>query len=630
MPIPLLAGGAVPSVHRPKRQCVDYVRSVAAVLHFGLILLTLVLEDIGEKNFPPMKKLLISICIIVFAIAQNNRADSANGAKVQLTPTEQAWLKNHPEVRWGADPDWPPFSNLNRSNQLIGIDADIVRLAATRVGLTMKPVIAKSWSEVFAKAKAGEVDFLSAIATTPERLAIFDYTEQYGVFPVIIITREDAPFLTPPANLQILKISEPRDNVITWRLQQDYPSAHILLTDTAEQAIKLVSLYKADATVQNLAVACRVIRVNGLTNLKIAGVTRYEFPHSMAVRKDMPELKAILDKGLATITQSEAEQIYAAHLTPDIAKARNWGLWRRLAIDSELIGGLIIGSVVFWNYCLVRQIRHRRTAETSLREARDRLEERTHELDTQIAEARRLNVELRVANEDLESFSTSVSHDLRSPLRRIGAFTELLKMESESRMSEEAAQWLTTIMKETTNMDQLIHDLLEFARLGRAELRKQPVRMRELAMKVIADFRGQTANRKVIWKIGELGEVDGDPNLLRYAFINLIDNALKYTRGRAEARITIDISTKMSDNETAVLFINDNGRGFDMCRAKKLFHPFERLHKDQDFEGTGMGLANVQRIIQRHGGRIWCESEPDKGTTFYFTLSRSSVKALAT
>jgi len=584
-------------------------------------------------NFRGVKPLLISICIIIFANAENNRAEeqktNSNAPSVRLTAAEQTWLKSHPEVRWGVDPNWPPFSSLNRTNQMIGIDADIVRLAAARVGLTLKRVIANSWSEVFAKAKAGEVDFLSATAKTPERLAIFDFTEQYGVFPVVIITREDAPFLTPSANLQSLRISAPRDNVITWRLQQDYPSVHIVLTDTAAQAIRLVSLYKADATVQNLAVASRLIRINGLTNLKIAGVTRYEFPLSMAVRKDMPELKAILDKGLATITPAEAERIYAAHLTPDIAKARNWGLWHRLAIDSVLIGSVIIGSILFWNCCLVRQIRQRKTAEASLREARDRLEERTLELDTRIAEAQRLNAELRVANQDLESFSSSVSHDLRSPLRRIGAFTELLKMESENRISEEAAQWLTTIMDETNSMDHLIHDLLEFARLGRAELRKQPVRMRELAMKVIADFRDQTANRNVVWKVGDLGEVNGDPNLLRYALANLIDNALKYTRSRAEALIKIDVSPNGSDNDVAVLFVQDNGCGFEMCRANKLFNPFERLHKDQDFEGTGMGLANVQRIIQRHGGRIWCESEPDKGTTFYFTLSRSSVKALA-
>jgi signal transduction histidine kinase len=184
-------------------------------------------------------------------------------------------------------------------------------------------------------------------------------------------------------------------------------------------------------------------------------------------------------------------------------------------------------------------------------------------------------------------------------------------------------------MKEATNMDHLIHDLLEFARLGRSELRKQPVRMRELVMKVIAEFRGQTANRNVVWKIGDLGEVYGDPNLLRYALVNLIDNALKYTRGRAEARIKIDASPNGSDDDTAVLFVQDNGCGFEMHRAKKLFNPFERLHKEHDFEGTGMGLANVQRIIQRHGGRIWCESEPAKGATFYFTLSRSRVKALA-
>lgn len=577
-------------------------------------------------------------CIFFLAIfasaqdrsSQDEQIDSdSRKVAVHLTAAEQAWLSKHPVVRWGEDPNWPPFSEYDSHHNLLGIDVDVVRLAAARVGLRVTPVQANSWSEILAKAKAGQVDFLSETAETPERLQDFDYTRQYGNFPVVIITRRGAPFLTPVADLRFLTIAAPRNDVVTAGLEREYPTAHFVLTDTAEQAIRLVSLDKVDVTVQNLAVACRVIRIDGLSNLKISGVTRYEYPLRIAVRKDLPELASILNKALSTITPDEEERIYAAHLTPDIANARNWGEWRRLALGSIWIGAMVTLAFLFWNYYLLRQMRRRKIAEAALRDARDRLEKRTHELADQVREAHRLNAELRLANQDLESFSSSVSHDLRSPLRRIGNFADLLQAEFGNQISTDAGQWMATIIQESRNMDRLIHDLLEFSRVGRIEFHKQPLGMQELVEELVHDFKRHIVGRKVVWEIGELGEVEGDPNLLRYALANLIDNALKYTRRRTEARIRIGELPDGTEKESVTVFVQDDGCGFDMSQAKHLFGPFQRLHSDREYEGTGIGLASVKRIIQRHGGQIWAESEPNKGATFYFTLSRVRAKALA-
>ncbi len=543
-------------------------------------------------------------------------------AAVQLTQAERAWLTAHPQVRWGTDPDWPPFSSFDRKGQLIGIDADLTRLVAARVGLQLEVVRAASWSEMLAKAKAGEVDFLSATARLPERVDMFDFTEHYGLFPVVIITRDEEPFLTLEPDLGTMTVAMARDHVVTWHLQRDFPAAHFIMTDTAEQSLQMVARGKADATVQNLAVATRAVRLDGLTNLKIAGITQYEFPIHFAVRKDAPELSAILNKGLATITPDEQERIYAAHLTPDIAKSRDWGVWRRRALHSGLIGAAVVSLVLIWNWCLKRQIRRRKAAEAALSEARDRLEQHAKELDLRINEVEKLNVELTAANQNLESFSSSVSHDLRAPLRRTIAFAGLLKETAGNVLPEDALDFMTAIIHESASMDQLIHDLLEFARLGRTELRKQPVNLLKLVRGVIDDFRPQLQERKVIWKIGDLCEVFGDPNLLRYAMVNLIDNALKYTRYRPETHITMDMMHDGSSAHEAVFFVKDNGCGFDMKNAKRIFGPFQRLHTSAEFEGTGIGLANVQRIIRKHDGWIWFESEPDKGATFYFTLPR--------
>jgi light-regulated signal transduction histidine kinase (bacteriophytochrome) len=169
-------------------------------------------------------------------------------------------------------------------------------------------------------------------------------------------------------------------------------------------------------------------------------------------------------------------------------------------------------------------------------------------------------------------------------------------------------------------MDQLICDLLEFGRLGRTELHKRPVNMQQLVKNVIDDAEPQWSDRDVAWKIGKLCEVDGDPALLRSALANLIDNALKYTRGRPRAEIGIDLTPEGSQPGEATFYVSDNGCGFNMKQAGKLFTPFQRLHSACEYEGTGIGLANVQRIIQKHGGRIWFQSEPNKGATFYFTL----------
>jgi signal transduction histidine kinase len=543
-------------------------------------------------------------------------------AIVQLTESERTWLAAHLHVRWGIDPDWPPFSTFDRNGALIGIDADITRLVAARVGLQLTMVRAATWSEVLAKARAGEVDFLSATSDLPERAIMFNFTRDYGLFPVVIVTREEAPFLTLELDLRGMSIAAARDHVATRQLERDFPELHFVYTDTTEQALQLVSRRNADAAVVNLPVATRAVRLNGLTNLKISGITRYEFSIRFAVRKDMPELAAILDKGLATITPAELERIYAAHLTPDIGKARNWGVWRRRACYCALIGAAVIAGVLIWNWSLKRQIQRRKRAETDLREAHDSLEQQSHELGVRVRQVEKLNAELVAANQNLESFSSSVSHDLRAPVRRVIAFAELMRETAGNLLTEEERDFMNAIIHESSGMDRLIHDLLEFARLGRTDLRKQPVNMIKMVRQVIDEFQPQLQGRTVVWIIGALSEVFGDPNLLRYAMVNLIDNALKYSRHRSETRVTIDMLPKNSSEREAVFFIKDNGCGFDMNSAKRIFAPFQRLHSSAEFEGTGIGLANVQRIVQKHGGQIWFESEPDKGATFYFILPR--------
>jgi len=225
--------------------------------------------------------------------------------------------------------------------------------------------------------------------------------------------------------------------------------------------------------------------------------------------------------------------------------------------------------------------------------------------------------QLEAANKELEAFSYSVSHDLRAPLRHISGFVDMLQQHSGPALDERGQKCVNTIAASARRMSRLIDDLLEFSRMGRAEFGKARVPLDSLVAEVVRDMEGEAEGRRIDWRVAPLPWVEGDPAMLRQVFINLISNALKYTRPRPEAQI--EIGARVENGET-VVFVRDNGVGFSMEYVHKLFGVFQRLHRQEEFEGTGIGLANVRRIIHRHGGRTWAEAEVDRGASFYFSL----------
>jgi PAS domain S-box-containing protein len=224
------------------------------------------------------------------------------------------------------------------------------------------------------------------------------------------------------------------------------------------------------------------------------------------------------------------------------------------------------------------------------------------------------NVDLAAANQELEAFTYSIAHDLRAPLRHIQAFSRMLMEELGESIPPPAQEFVQDIVSSTQDMGRMVDDLLAFARIGRQELRLQVTGLDSLLQEVLKDLSRETANRDIQWQIGSLPFVDCDPSLMRLVFFNLISNAIKYTRPRKPAIIEVG-----RVKEEGIIFVRDNGVGFNMKYADKLFGAFQRLHRKEDFDGTGVGLATAQRIIHKHGGKIWASAELDKGATFYFT-----------
>jgi PAS domain S-box-containing protein len=299
-----------------------------------------------------------------------------------------------------------------------------------------------------------------------------------------------------------------------------------------------------------------------------------------------------------------------ANVTAEFRLRHADGSWRYIeAVGKNLLHDPIVMGIIA-NY---RDVTERKRSEEEIRQLNQELEQRIRDRTAQWAEA----------NKELESFSYSVSHDLRAPLRHIGSFAEMLQSRAASSLDETSLRYLKTILASVEHAGALVDDLLAFSRMGRVEIRRTVVDMNQLVDAALGDLKLETAGRDIVWKIGVLPEVRGDPSMLRLVLENLLSNAVKYTRTRDRA--VIEVGSTYEEQET-LFFVRDNGVGFDAQYADKLFGVFQRLHRAEEFEGTGIGLANVRRIVNRHGGRVWADGRAGRGATFYLSLPQPTER----
>ena len=333
-------------------------------------------------------------------------------------------------------------------------------------------------------------------------------------------------------------------------------------------------------------------------DLEILRQNRMDVVEDISLKSSPPELLRIL----------QSEGIMSCINVPLVSGEKligamnlGWGDPRAFTPEELEIASEVADEITI----AIEQVRLRQETKQYANELEKRVEERT--------------AQLLASNKELEAFSYSVSHDLRAPLRHINGYISILTKHLQDKLSEKEKHYFDTISESAHQMGVLIDDLLHFSRTGRQELKLTNLDMNVVIHDAMQVIKHESLGRGIKWEVAELPQVVGDYALLRLVWLNLLSNAVKFSRANVATLIEVGY---VDDNNEFVFFVRDNGVGFDMQYAQKLFGVFERLHSAQEFEGTGIGLANVRRIILRHNGRTWAEAEIDKGATFYFSLPK--------
>jgi signal transduction histidine kinase len=530
--------------------------------------------------------------------------------KIQLTPQEIAWVRSHPTLRLGFDPAWPPFSFRGANGAWQGIDFDLLAHLTQRLGIQFVPVETKSWLETDRKIHAGEVDVVSGITPTGDREKYLLFTQPYITCPVAVITRQEAPFLTTLHDLKNVTLASPRDYVTTEQLRRDYPDVPLILTSNIREALTLVSRKKADVAVENLPAASFTIKAAGLKNLKIAGITDYHFGACLAVRRDMPELQSVLQKGLDSMDSAERNAIMNHWAAVEYFPRADWSRVWEISGALLFFGAVVFGLFAWWNRRLSRELAERRIAEAALKAAHD---------------------SLHALNREKDRFMTMAAHDLNNPLTAI--MMKCIVFEFDEDFSRENIHsMLATIRNNAQRMTHLIKNLLKADRLehGRMQFRFGVLDLCALAREAM-EVMQPCAECKQIHMIFASSpaplRIRADRDALLQVLENLLSNAIKFTP--SEKSITVALSIREGQ---ARIEIRDQGPGIPPEEMPRLFGKYATLsaRPTGNEDSNGLGLSIAKSLVDAMKGRITCESPPGGGAVFgvEFPLESAPVAAI--
>jgi signal transduction histidine kinase len=509
---------------------------------------------------------------------------------IELTAEEIQWLRDHPKIRLGFDPKWPPFSFHEGNGKAEGVDLDFLAIIGVRLGLEFEIDRSRNWQETNEHLQQGALDVVSGIHPTEERARRLLFTESYVSFPTAIITRLDGPFLTDIDRMADLHMASPRGYVTTDRLKQEYPHLFLTETDTLLRALQLVSEGRADFAMENLASVSHLIRENGLTNLKIAGIGGSSFDLHFGIRRDLPLLHSAFEKALASIDSKDrakilADWVYIGREPPNaLRRYRDW-----------IIAGLLLTALLLAALWL-----------------------RNRTLRTELAERRRIEAELRRLNEEKSQFMSMAAHDISNPLAVIKIDCQLAINRQEKLPGAEPSGY-EHILKHAQRISHLISSLLDHqpADLGKNPLRPQVINLAETVNKVV-DGYSLISSRKGIHITHhhppdqEL-TVWADPDPVMQVLENLISNAVKFSPPDG----TVTVTSGIVDGRARVE-VRDYGPGITEEDRPHLFGWFARLSAQPTAEESshGLGLFIVKELMDDMHGRVWVESTPGEGANF--------------
>jgi signal transduction histidine kinase len=555
-----------------------------------------------------------------------------------LTPEERAWVRKHGAIKMAPDPEFPPIEFFDDQGRYRGISADLFQVIGDRLNVRFQFVRLKTWNDVLEQARLRKIDGITAAQMTPERSKYLVYSRPILDIPNVIIARRGTEGPLSFESMGGMSVAVTRGYANVEYIASQHPKLKLVEQPNDLVALQQVSFGEVDAAVVNLAIASYLIERYGLTNLSVVGDSGRSNALMIASRSDVPILNRILDKGLASISESEKQDVVRrwVHLEPAARDMRPF--WLALAGVAAAVA-IGVAAVGVWNHLLRRQVQIRteliRSQNEQLQQQFQELEEKGEQVLDAQDKLRSLNIELEqrvqrrtmeleIANQELEAFAYSVSHDLRAPLRAVDGFSFALLEDYGPNLEGEARDYIDRIRRGALKMSELIDDLLNLSRISRTELKLEWVDMTELASEVGLEIARTHPAQKVHIDVRQTPEVKGDPALLRIALQNLLENSWKFTSKKDAATVEFGYEERGGGG---AYYVKDNGAGFEQSRAQNLFAPFQRLHTEAEFEGTGIGLAIVQRVVRRHGGTVWAEGSVDRGATFYFSLDERTVPA---
>jgi ABC-type amino acid transport substrate-binding protein/nitrogen-specific signal transduction histidine kinase len=514
----------------------------------------------------------------------------------------------------GGDGDYPPYEFLDRNGQPAGLNVDLTRAIARQLGIEVDIRLGE-WNAIRKGLEDGEIDLVQGMFYSSARDKTYDFSPPHSVVAHTIAFRKGSPVPTDLASLSGLSVLVMTGDVMEDLAREAGLSAGLVRVGSQEEALRRLASGEHDCALVATVPALYWIEQHGWKNLRLAESPVLSAEYGYASLPGSSGLLSSMSEGLAAIRATgEYRAIRSRWLGPYEAQPALATLVRWVLLAVLPLVALLAGAVL-WSRSLRRQV-NERTRELSRKgELLEAEAEKVRSLNAEL-ENRVLarTAELEAAVREMEAFSYSVAHDLRAPVRAIDGFTAILLADHDHALDEEGRRVLGRVRHGSRRMGQLIDDLLSFSRASRTGMTIGPIDLDQLVRAVVADREAEAARAGVEVRVSPLPPATGDEGLLRVVVENLVSNAIKFSGGRPGARVEIGAE------DGGAYFVRDNGVGFEPEFAHKLFEVFQRLHGPDEFEGTGIGLALVKRIVERHGGHVWAEGRPGQGATFRFTL----------